>query len=243
MKKKILITGATSGIGLSAAKYLLEAGYDVFITGRSADHLKSAQVALNHSASSYLADSSSLADIDRMVADIEQSHGKLDGVFLNAGVFQPASFANSTEKLFDETFNINFKGAFFTLQKILPLLNNPASIVLNTSLVVQKAFTNASAYTASKAALDSLAGVLNLELAERGVRINTISPGVTRTPIQEKSGMSASDIEGLQQFGIDTALGRLIQSDDIAPAIEFLLSDKSIAMRGVRLDVNGGAAL
>jgi Dehydrogenases with different specificities (related to short-chain alcohol dehydrogenases) len=104
---------------------------------------------------------------------------------LNAGIFKASNFEGTSEELFDETMNINFKGAFFTVQKFVPILKNPSSIVLNTSIVVFKAFADTSVYTASKAALESIAKVLNIELASKGIRINIVSPGVTESPIQK----------------------------------------------------------
>ncbi|GAA3772225.1 SDR family oxidoreductase [Flavobacterium ginsengiterrae] len=244
MKKKIIITGGTTGIGFACASYLLKNGYEVIITGKSEKNLKNAIEKLDNKVAGYLCDISDLAAIDEFVNSIKEKFGKIDGVFINAGIFKSVSFENTTEELFDETLNTNFKGSFFTIQKFIPILNNPASIVLNTSIVVDKAFLNTSIYTASKAALESICKVLNLELASKGIRINIISPGVTESPIQQKSGMTDEAIKDLlHHFSSTSPLGRIVKPDDIAPILEFLVSEKSIVLRNEKIIVDGGSTL
>ena len=240
MKKTILITGGTSGIGLASAAYLINTGYNVLITGRSAENLRTAKEILGHQVHTYLCDAVKISDIEHLAEAIQKDHQRLDGIFINAGVYQSSALSETSERFFDEMMNINFKGAFFTIQKLLPLLNLQSSIVLNTTLLLEKAFANASVYIASKAALDAIANVLNIELADREIRVNIISPGTTITPIQEKAGMNEEDMVNFYAFGESSPLGRMIMPNDIAPVVEFLMSDKSIAMRGVRLGVDGG---
>ena len=135
-------------------------------------------------------------------------------------------------------------GLFFTVQKFVPLMNNPSSVVLNTSVVVFKAFATTSVYTASKAALEGIAKVLNIELAEKGIRINIISPGVTESPIQKKSGMSDESIKNmLDHFSATSPIGRIVQPKDIAPVLEFLVSNNSLVLRNEKIIVDGGTTM
>lgn len=243
-KKIIIITGGTTGIGFACAEYLLNEGYEVIITGRTKENLEVALQKLNNKVSGYLSDTSKLSEIDNLVSSIQKKFGKVDGLFVNAGIFKASSFENTTEEIFDETMDINFKGAFFTVQKFIPIMNNPSSIVLNTSIVVFKAFSDTSIYTASKAAIESIAKVLNLELAPKGIRVNIISPGVTESPIQQKSGMTDEGIKKLlEHFSNSSPIGRIVQPKDIAPVLEFLVSDKSLVLRNEKIVVDGGTTM
>ncbi|MCB4806618.1 SDR family oxidoreductase [Tamlana sp. 62-3] len=242
--KTIVITGGTTGIGFACADYLVKNGYNVAITGRTRENLDIAVSRLGKNAIGVLSDTSLLDDIDELVLKIKNEFGKIDGLFINAGIFKALNFEETTEALFDETMNINFKGAYFTVQKFLPILKNPSSVVLNTSIVVFKAFADTSVYTASKAALESIAKVLNIELAERGIRLNVVSPGVTQSPIQKKSGMSDEAIDNLlEHFSSTSPIGRIVQPTDIAPIVEFLLSDKSAVLRNEKVIVDGGTTM
>tara|TARA_R110002033_G_scaffold52481_2_gene99861 strand:- start:1083 stop:1820 length:738 start_codon:yes stop_codon:yes gene_type:complete len=242
--KTVVITGGTSGIGFACAAYLLDLNYKVIITGRTKENLEKAVSKLGENSTGFLSDTSSLSAIDDLVFKIKNEFGKIDGLFVNAGIFKASNFEGTTEDLFDDTMNVNFKGAFFTVQKFIPILKNPSSIVLNTSIVVFKAFTNTSVYTASKAALESLSKVLNIELADKGIRTNIVSPGVTESPIQKKSGMTDTAInELLNHFSSTSPIGRIVQPTDIAPIVEFLLSDKSLVLRNEKIIVDGGTTL
>lgn len=242
--KTIVITGGTTGIGFACAEYLLKTGYNLIITGRTKENLDNAVSKLGKNVSGILSDTSSLSDIDELTSKIKNEFGQIDGLFVNAGIFKAMNFEGTTEDLFDETMNINFKGAFFTIQKFIPILKNPSSVVLNTSIVVFKAFADTSVYTASKAALESIAKVLNIELADRGIRVNVISPGVTQSPIQKKSGMSDEAIDNLlEHFSSTSPIGRIVQPTDIAPVVEFLLSNKSQVLRNEKIIVDGGTTM
>jgi len=244
INKTIVITGGSTGIGLACAEYLLHLDYNVIITGRTQTNLNAAVRKLGKNALGILSDTSSLNDIDDLVNKVKNKFGNIDGLFVNAGIFRAASFEETNEALFDETMAINFKGAFFTIQKFLPILKNPSSIVLNTSIVVFKAFADTSVYTASKSALESLAKVLNVELAVKGIRINIVSPGVTESPIQKKSGMSDEAIKNLlEYYSTKSPIGRIVKPTDIAPIVEFLLSDKSQVLRNEKIIVDGGTTL
>lgn len=243
-KKTILITGGTSGIGFACAQYLLQQKYQVIITGQNSNNVQKALDQLENQATGYVSDTSSVHEIALLAKKVKAEFDTLDGLFINAGIFKAASFENTTEALFEETMNVNFKGAFFTIQHFIPLLKNPASIVLNTSVVTFKSFKDTSAYTASKAALESIAKVLNVELKDKGIRINTISPGVTRTPIQQKSGMTEEAIDALMDhFSAAAPLGRIVNPEDIAPIVAFLMSDQTVALRNATIVVDGGSTL
>ncbi|WP_234859539.1 SDR family oxidoreductase [Aquimarina aquimarini] len=242
--KTVVITGGTTGIGFACAKYLIDLGYKVVLTGRTQRNLDSAVSKLGKNVIGYLSDTSNLSEIDTLVAQLKNTFGKIDGLFINAGIFKASSFEDTSESLFDETMSINFKGAFFTIQKFIPILTNPSSIVLNTSIVVFKTFADTAVYTASKAALESIAKVLNIELAPNGIRTNVVSPGVTESPIQKKSGMSDEAITNLlDHFSSTSPIGRIIQPNDIAPIVEFLISDKSLVLRNEKIIVDGGTTL
>jgi NAD(P)-dependent dehydrogenase (short-subunit alcohol dehydrogenase family) len=244
MKKVIVITGGTTGIGFACAEYLLNEGYEVVITGKSEKNLVEALIKLQSKATGFLSDTSNLNDIDNLVDAVKEKFTKVDGLFINAGIFKAVNFVETSEAIFDETMNINFKGAFFTTQKFIPIMNNPSSIVLNTSVVVFKAFATTSVYSASKGALESIAKVLNVELAAKGIRVNVISPGVTLTPIQGKSGMSREAIDGMiDHFSKTSPMGRVVQPSDIAPILAFLVSDGSLALRNEKIIVDGGTTL
>lgn len=244
MQKTFVITGGSTGIGFACAKYLTDLNYHVIITGKNPDNLDKAVSDLGSLGSGIVADSASLKDTVDLVQKVKRQSGQIDGLFINAGIFKARYFAETTEELFDETMNVNFKGAFFTIQHFLPVLKNPASIVLNTSVVVFKTFAGTSAYTASKCALDGIAKVLNVELAERGIRVNVVCPGVTESPIQKKSGMTDAAIADLMNHLSSTSpMGRVVQPNDIAPVVEFLLSDKSLPLRNEKIIVDGGTTL
>ena len=242
--KTIVITGGTTGIGFACAEYLINLNYRVIITGRTNENLDKAISKLGNNSVGILSDTSSLNDIDDLVRKVKNQFGKVDGLFVNAGIFKASSFEGTSEELFDETMTVNFKGAFFTIQKFIPILKNPSSVVLNTSIVVFKAFADTSVYTASKSALESLSRVLNVELADKGIRVNVVSPGVTESPIQKKSGMSDEAIANLlEHFSTTSPIGRIVQPTDIAPIVEFLLSDNSKVLRNEKIVIDGGTTL
>lgn len=242
--KKILITGGTTGIGFACAEYLIQKKYTVIITGRNKINLDKALIQLGNKATGFLSDTSQIGQIKELSAKVKVQFEKIDGLFINAGIFKAASLAETTEEMFDETMNVNFKGAYYTIQHFIPLLNNPSSIVLNTSIVVFKAFANTSIYTASKAALESIAKVLNIELADRGIRVNVISPGVTQSPIHKKSGMTDAAINKMKVSLADSSpIGRIVEPTDIAPILEFLVSNNSWVLRNEKIIVDGGTTL
>lgn len=239
--KTILITGGTSGIGRALAESLIVSGNHVIITGR--DQSKVNQVSSDIGCMGFVADSSNNNQLQKLAVALQKDNIHLDGLVLNAGVFYPDSISDTSEKAFDLTMAVNTKGPFFTLQQLLPVLKNPSSVVFTSSIVVTKAFPQAAVYAASKAAFEAIARVANLELAPLGIRINSIRPGVTATEIQGKAGMNNEQQSELFKSMNDTALGRVMTAQDQIGAIEFLLSNQSIAMRSSVLEIDGGYLL
>lgn len=241
--KVALITGGTSGIGLATAKQFVAEGAYVFITGRRQTELDTAVNAIGKNIRGVQSDVSNLTDLDRLFATIQQEQGHLDILFANAGVGEIAPLGSITEEHFDKTFNINVKGVLFTVQKALPLLPDGASIILNASIVSIKGTPAFSVYSATKAAVRSFARNWILDLKDRQIRVNAISPGVVPTPGYDLLGLSD---EQLQEFITSQAntipLGRVGTPDEIAKAVVFLASDDSSFVNGIELFVDGGMA-
>ena len=236
-EKVALVTGGTSGIGLTTAKRFVAEGAYVFITGRRQNELDAAVNAIEKNVTGIQNDVSNLADLDRLFATIQQAHGKLDIVFANAGVGEFVSLGSITEEHFDETFNINVKGLLFTVQKALPLLAEDASIILNASVASITGIPALSVYSATKAAVRSFARTWILDLKDRRIRVNVVSPGVVPTPSYYRLGLTD------EQLPISSIpLGRVGTTDDIAKAVVFLASDDSSFVNGIELFVDGGMA-
>src|SRR5215472_9884790 len=187
--KVAVVTGGNSGIGLATAKRFQQEGAKVVISGRSKRSLDEAVKTIGNGVLSIQADVANLADLDRLYKEVSEKLGKIDVLFVNAGIAKFAPLADTSETTYDEQFDINIKGAYFTLQKAVPLLNDGASIILNTSVVDTKGNVGTSAYSATKAALRSLARTAAAELVGRGIRVNAVAPGPIVTPIFGKTGL------------------------------------------------------
>src|ERR1700732_509710 len=187
--KIAVVNGGNSGIGLASAKRLQEEGARVAIAGRSKKTLDEAVKAIGNGVVAVQADVAKLTDVDNLYAEVSRKLGKIDVLFVNAGVAKFAPLAETSESTFDENFDINIKGAYFTIQKALPFLNDGASIILNTSVAGQTGTAGTSAYSATKAALRYLARTTAAELAGRGIRVNTVAPGPIVTPIFGRTGL------------------------------------------------------
>jgi NAD(P)-dependent dehydrogenase (short-subunit alcohol dehydrogenase family) len=243
--KTALVTGASSGIGLASARALLRHGARrVYLTGRDAGRLAAAVDQLGARAVAVDGDVTVEADLERIKAVIERNDDRLDVLFANAGVATNNVFGQTGRGEFDAMFDTNVKGIFFTVQTLLPLLNDGAGVVLNASIAAAKGMPNLSLYNASKAAVRSLARSLATDLKARRIRVNAISPGVTRTPILANGlGMGAQQIAGLEQFLHDAApSGRMGEPDEVAMAVLFLASDAASYINGAELSVDGGLA-
>lgn len=241
--KVALITGGNSGIGLATAKQFVTEGAYVFITGRRQAELDAAVNKIGENIRGIQSDVSNLADLDRLFATIKQEQGHLDVVFANAGIGEIAPLGSITEEHFDRIFNINVKGLLFTVQKALPLLPEGASIILNASINSMKGVPAFSVYGATKAAVRSFARNWTLDLKERQIRVNAISPGVVPTP---GYGLLGLNDQQLQEFvdsqAINIPMGRVGTPDEIAKAVVFLASDDSSFVNGIELFVDGGMA-
>ncbi len=239
--KRLLVTGGTTGIGLETAKQFLAEGARVVVTGRSPDTLAQAQQDLGKEVIVIQSDAGQVGEQKRLAEEIAQVFGQLDAVFLNAGIsiFQPLEAWDETS--FDQQIAVNFKGPFFLIQNLLPILANPASIVLNTSINAHIGMPNSSVYSASKAAMISLEKTLSGELVERGIRVNAISPGPIATPILGKSGLPAEQVQQIAE-GLcnQIPLKRLGKPIEIAKAAVFLASDESSFMLGSEMIIDGG---
>jgi NAD(P)-dependent dehydrogenase (short-subunit alcohol dehydrogenase family) len=241
--KTALITGGNSGIGFATAQRFLREGAQVIITGRRADAVAEAVDQLGEGATGIVADASKLEDLDPMIEQIQKSAGKLDVLFLNAGI---APFANLDEQSFEayeQVFATNVRGPYFTIQKALPILNDNASIMITGSVVGVKGFPGTSVYSASKAAVRNLARTLTSELAPRGIRVNILSPGPIETPLYGKLGKTEAEVNELAAgFATMVPLGRFGGADETADAALFLASDQSSFITGIDLQVDGGLA-
>lgn len=242
--KTALITGGTTGIGLAAARLFHAEGARVFITGRSEKTLAEAKRQLPADVTAIRSDTSRLQDIDALVGALKGQVDHLDVVFINAGIAKFLPFESVTPEIFDEMFDINIRGAYFTIQKLLPLLERGSSVVLTTSVAADLGIATSSAYGATKAALSSLARTLSNELAPRGIRVNEVSPGPIETPIYDKMGFPAEQAAGFK----DTMAGlvplkRMGEPDEVARAALFLASDDSSFLLGAKIRIDGGLAL
>jgi NAD(P)-dependent dehydrogenase (short-subunit alcohol dehydrogenase family) len=239
--KVALITGGNSGIGFATAKEFIEQGATVIITGRKQAALDEAKKQLGGKVHTILSDTAKLTDIRSLVKQVQQVAPRLDILFINAGIGKFAPIEAVTEDHFDEQFNINVKGAYFTIQELLPVMNDGGSIILNTSVSAHMGMADSSVYSATKAALITLARTLSAELLPRKIRVNAISPGPITTPIFEKLGASSEQLDGLRTaIQSKVPLGRFGNPEEIAKIATFFASDDSTFVLGAELIADGG---
>jgi NAD(P)-dependent dehydrogenase (short-subunit alcohol dehydrogenase family) len=239
--KVAVVTGGNSGIGLATAKRLQEEGARVAISGRSKKTLDEAVKTLGNGVVAVEADVARLADLDRLYAEISQKLGKIDVLFVNAGVAKFAPLGETSESVYDEQFDINIKGAYFTIQKALPFLNDGASIILNTSVADSQGNAGTSAYSATKAALRSLARTAAAELVGRGIRVNAVAPGPIVTPIFGRTGLTKEAFDEFAKAVVARVpMKRFGQPEEVAAAVTFLASQDASYITGVEINVDGG---
>jgi NAD(P)-dependent dehydrogenase (short-subunit alcohol dehydrogenase family) len=241
--KIAVVTGGTSGIGLATAKRFVAEGAVVFITGRRQAELDRAAEEIGPNAVAVRADSSNLTDLDRLYSRVKMEKGRIDILFANAGIGEFATLGEITEEHYDKTFNTNVKGVLFTVQKALPLFRDGGSIILNASTVASMGTPAFGVYSATKAAVRNFARSWILDLADRHIRVNAVSPGPIATPGLE--GLAETE-EQARQFKAgmvaNIPMGRLGAPDEVAKAVVFLASDDSSFVNGTELFVDGGFA-
>jgi NAD(P)-dependent dehydrogenase (short-subunit alcohol dehydrogenase family) len=242
--KIAVITGGSSGIGLATAKRFVEEGAHVVISGRREKELNEAAAIIKRNVTTVVGDVSRLEDLDRLYAVVKEKHGHIDVLFANAGAGTVAPLALATEAHFDQTFDVNVKGMFFTVQKALPLFKDGGSIILNSSVSNILGLPGFTAYAASKAAVRNFARGWTMELKDRKIRVNCVSPGAIDTPaLATTTGLTAEQAEqAVAQFTSQIPMGRRGMPEEIAAAVTFLASDESSYITGVDLAVDGGMA-
>jgi NAD(P)-dependent dehydrogenase (short-subunit alcohol dehydrogenase family) len=239
-----LITGGTSGIGLATARALHEKGYGVLVTGRNPQTLAAARNELPEEVYVLPADVGSLAASDLVAAELSRHFGKVDLVFLNAAQVRLTPIDSVDEKSFDEQFDVNVKGHYFTLQKVLPLVPEGGSVVFNSSVVSMKGMPDSSVYSATKGAIQSLVSSLAVELGPRRIRVNAVSPGPVRTPALDKAGVPKAAMDQMMaQLADRLPLGRIGQDHEIAQMVAFLASPAAAFITGATMIVDGGFAV
>lgn len=235
--KIVLVTGGTSGIGLTTAKHFVEEGATVFITGRRSDELDKAVKEIGENVVGIQSDVSKNVDLDRLYDQIKREAGRLDVVVANAGSGEFAPFGTYTEEHFQKTFDVNVKGTAFTVQKALPLMPDGASVVVIGSVAGSQGQAAFGVYAATKAALRSFVRTWSVDLKDRKIRFNVVSPGYVPTPAYDYLGITT---ESLQPVIMQIPLGRLGTTQDIASAVAFLASEDSSYITAIELVVDGG---
>ena len=239
--KVAVITGGSDGMGLATAKLFAREGAKVVITGRDQATLDAAAQSIGNGADAIRSDISKMSDIEALRNHVERKHGHVDILFANAGAARPNMFEYMSEEEFDFTISCTFKGTYFTVQKLLPLMASGSSIILNTTTLTTKGLPYVSVYSAGKAAIRSLARSLTAELTDKGIRVNAMAPGYIDTDQARKSGVSEEMIEQTKtQVHAQIPMHRSGSVEEIARVVLFLASDESSYVTGSELCVDGG---
>ena len=239
--KTVVVTGGTSGIGLTTAQLFIREGAKVLVTGRNPKTLDAARAELGEGAIVFPSDAASLTDIDALAVKVKEAFGTVDVLFVNAGFGRSVLFEEMDEAVYDEMFNLNAKGPYFTVQKLLPLMSEGSAVILNTSVANEKGFPSFSAYGAAKAALRSFARTLAAELLPRGIRVNAVSPGPIATPSIGKMELPPEVADQMRAQVIEMVpMKRMGHAEEVAKAVAFLAFDATFTT-GAELVVDGGA--
>lgn len=239
--KTALVTGGNSGIGFATAKELVAQGASVIITGRNQKAIQEATAQIGGGVKGVVSDASKLSDINQLVQFVKDQGKKLDVLFINAGIASFAPVEQVTEEHFDSITNTNYKGAFFTLSKLIPLLNDHASVIFLTSVNATSGMPNTAVYAASKAALHSLVKVAATELSVRGIRVNAVSPGPINTPLFGKVGLDQASLEGFAEaVQKRIPLKRFGTSEEVGKLVAFLASNDAAFITGGEYVIDGG---
>jgi NAD(P)-dependent dehydrogenase (short-subunit alcohol dehydrogenase family) len=239
--KVAVVTGGNSGIGLATSKRLRDEGARVAICGRDQSTLDEAAKLLGRDTLAIRADVSKIADIDKLFSNVRQGYGKIDILFVNAGIITVAPIETVSEKQYDEQFDINTKGAYFTIQRAIPDLNDGASIILNTSVASHKGRATGVVYAATKAALRSFTRSIAAALVDRNIRVNAVAPGPIQTSIFGRAGLSDCEAAKLVSSLVDDVpMKRMGTPEEVAATVAFLASSDASYITGVEIDVDGG---
>jgi len=243
LKNKVaVITGGNSGIGYATAKQFKEQGATVIITGRRKEAIEKAASDLGVHA--IVADQSRVSDIENLASKVKEDFGQVDILFINAGITTKGTIEEATEELFDSIMDINFKGAYFTLSRFIPILKDGASVVFLSSNTASMSYAGTSIYSSSKAALNSIVKIAALELAPRKIRVNSISPGPTETEIMKKIGLDEEGVKTLMNAIVDTIpLKQMGTAEDVATMVSHLSSEASKFITGADFIMDGGMVL
>lgn len=240
--KTAVITGGSSGIGAAAAKLFHKEGAKVVLFGRTEDELRKIETELGSDVLAVVGDVAKLDDLDRLFHTAHERFGKIDIVFANAGMNNPVdTVVDMPEDGFDTTFSVNAKGVYFTVQKAIPYLSSPASVILTSSVANVKGWPGNTVYAATKAAIRCFARGMSAELLDRQVRVNVLSPGPTETAVFSPSNVPADKLQQMKKQVIDSIpVKRIAEPDELAQAVVFLASDESMFMLGSELVMDGG---
>jgi len=240
--KTAVITGGNSGIGYAAAKQLKEQGAQVIITGRRKEAIEKAALELGVTA--ITADQSSISDIESLALKVKQDFGKVDILFINAGIAGLGNIEQASEEQFDSIMNVNFKGAYFTLSRFIPILNDGASVVFLSSNTASMPGPGSSVYSASKTALNSVMKSAALELAHRKIRVNSVSPGPTQTEVMKKVGLDEAAVNGIMDMVVEKVpLKQMGKAEDVAKMVSYVSSDAAKFITGADFIMDGGMVL
>ncbi|NIG51871.1 SDR family oxidoreductase [Chitinophaga sp. Cy-1792] len=240
--KVAVVTGGNSGIGYATAKVLKEQGADVIITGRRKEAVEAAGQALGVTA--MVSDQGKVADIEVLAENIKQQYSKIDILFINAGILGGAAIEDAAEEVFDSVMNVNFKGAYFTLSRFIPLLNEGAAVVFLSSNTAHMNRPNSSIYSSSKSALNAIMRTAAMELAPRKIRVNAVSPGPIETPILAKQGLSDQQLKDLQALIIsEVPLHHMGKPEDVGKMVAHLCSPEANFITGAEFVMDGGMSV